>query len=145
MPPIIADAFTQDHHRCDHLLAAVETRLGDSDWSVISTAAETLIDAMNHHFAQEEESLFPALAQVLPMAEQPIDVMRGEHAQMRQLFAELGEAVAIRDQTACQGILETLHFLVQQHNHKEEGVLYPLADNALTGRAAEFATAIADV
>ncbi len=145
MPAIIADAFTQDHHRCDHLLAAVEIRLGDSDWSLIGTAAETLIDAMNHHFALEEESLFPALAQTLPMAEQPIAVMCGEHEQMRQLFAELGESAAACDRPACQGILETLHFLVQQHNHKEEGVLYPLADGALTGRAADFATAIADV
>jgi hemerythrin-like domain-containing protein len=57
--------------------------------------------------------------------------MRMEHDQMRALLAELGEAVETRDQEAGLGILETLHLLIQQHNAKEEGILYPLADISL--------------
>ena len=141
MTSAITDAFTEDHHRCDQLLAEAERRAGagSKDWSTAASAAHDLSTALDRHFRLEEESLFPALAQVFKVAEQPIEVMVTEHAQMRALLADLAEAVAARDQAAYLGILETLHFLIQQHNYKEEGVLYPMADGALPLRAAEFA------
>ncbi|AFL72989.1 hemerythrin domain-containing protein [Thiocystis violascens] len=141
----ITDSFTQDHHRCDHLLAATEASIGSGDWSAIEMAATALVDAMNRHFAVEEDVVFPALARVFLVAENPIEIMCSEHAQMRQLFEELGDAVAARDKTAVLGLLETLHFLVQQHNYKEEGVLYPMADGALREQAAEMATLLTHV
>ena len=141
----ITDTFTEDHHRCDRLLAAAEASAGGSDWSAIGTAAEALVTAMDRHFALEEEVVFPALAQVFFVAENPIEIMCNEHAQMRQLLAEIGEAVDAHDQNALLGILETLHFLVQQHNYKEEGIIYPMADGALPERAADMAAMIADV
>lgn len=131
MSSAIKDAFTHDHHRCDHLLAAAETRLEAGEWPAIATAAEGLVAAMREHFRVEEEQLFPQLAEVLPPASSPIEVMCSEHAQMRALLDDLGAAVQSRDKGACTGILETLHFLVQQHNYKEETVLYPMADQAL--------------
>jgi hypothetical protein len=57
--------------------------------------------------------------------------MRMEHQQMRLLLDELAAAVRARDRDTCLGDLETLHFLGQQHNAKEEGILYPLADRSL--------------
>jgi hemerythrin-like domain-containing protein len=135
----ITDAFTDDHHRCDHLLAEAERRLVGTDWQASGEAARDLIAAMDRHFILEEEVLFPALAQVFRVAEHPIEVMVTEHAQMRALFNDLSEGVASRDRDSCRGVLETLHFLVQQHNYKEEGVLYPMADGALAERGAEIA------
>jgi hypothetical protein len=64
---------------------------------------------------------------------------------MRQRLADLGEAVGARDKSAFLGILETLHFLVQQHNDKGEGIIYPMADGALPERAAELAVMVSDV
>jgi hypothetical protein len=64
---------------------------------------------------------------------------------MRQLLADLGEAVGARDKSAFLGILETLHFLVQQHNYKEEGLIDPMADGALPERAAEMSAMVSDV
>jgi hypothetical protein len=66
-------------------------------------------------------------------------VMRSEHTQMRMLFEDLSKAVASRDAETCGGLLETLHFVVQQHNYKEESVLYPMADGALRDAGAEIA------
>ncbi|NEX23251.1 hemerythrin domain-containing protein [Thiorhodococcus mannitoliphagus] len=119
------------HHRCDHLLAAAETQLQTGAWPSMVAAAEGLIAAMLEHFRVEEEQLFPQLAEVFQAAASPIEVMCSEHAQMRALLEDLGAAVEAHDQGACTGILETLHFLVQQHNYKEETVLYPMADGAL--------------
>lgn len=136
----IHDTFTADHQRCDRLLAATEACLAGDDWSAIGAAATALAEAMNRHFDLEEEVVFPALAEVFLVAEQPIEIMCGEHAQMRALLRDLGKAVAARDPDACLGILETLHLVVQQHNYKEEGVIYPMADGALRERATTMAT-----
>lgn len=145
MMTAITDTFTEDHHRCDRLLAAAEASGGGSDWAAIGAAAAALAAAMERHFTLEEDIVFPALAQVFFVAENPIEIMCSEHAQMRQLLADLGEAVGSRDKSAFLGILETLHFLVQQHNYKEEGIIYPMADGALPRQAAEMAAMVTDV
>jgi iron-sulfur cluster repair protein YtfE (RIC family) len=145
MPTVITDTFTEDHHRCDRLLAAAEASAGGSDWPAIGTAAAALVAAMDRHFALEEDIVFPALARVFLVAENPIEIMRSEHAQMRQLLAELGEAVDAHEKDAFLAILETLHFLVQQHNYKEEGIIYPMADGALPERAADMAAMMTDL
>ena len=134
----ITDAFTSDHHRCDLLLAEAERQFAGGDWPAAEGAAEGLADAMERHFALEEGVLFPELAQIFRVAEHPIEVMLAEHTQMRALFADLRDAVASQDKSAALGILETLHFLVQQHNYKEEGVLYPMADGALPTQGARI-------
>jgi iron-sulfur cluster repair protein YtfE (RIC family) len=145
MMTAITDTFTEDHHRCDRLLAAAEASAAGSDWSAIGAAAAALINAMDRHFALEENIVFPALARVFFVAEHPIEIMCSEHAQMRQLLAELGAAVEGRDKDGVLGTLETLHFLVQQHNYKEEGIIYPMADGALPERAAEMAAVMTDL
>ncbi len=145
MTSAITDSFTDDHHRCDRLLAEAERRVGTQDWSAAGLAARELSVALDRHFTLEEETLFPAVAQVFKVAEQPIQIMVAEHAQMRALLADLDETIVARDQAAYLGIIETLHFLIQQHNYKEERVLYPMADGALPTRAAELATQVANL
>jgi hemerythrin-like domain-containing protein len=129
MTDAIARFLSDDHHHCDQLLAACETAL--SGRGSAAESAKALIDAMERHFRMEEEVLFPELEEANPMARGPTGVMRIEHQQMRQLFADLSDAVAASDREGGLGVLETLHILAQQHNAKEEGILYPLADAAL--------------
>ena len=140
----ITDSFTRDHQHCDRLLALAEASVGGADWAAIGAATAALVAAMDRHFALEEDVVFPALAQVFLVAENPIEIMCSEHAQMRQLFGDLGDAVRACDKTGVLGILETLHFSVQQHNYKEEGVIYPMADGALPERAADIAALISE-
>ena len=61
--------------------------------------------------------------------------MRFEHEQMRPLLAQLGDACAARDGEAYAGAAETLLILMQQHNMKEENILYPMCDQALGAEA----------
>ena len=62
----------------------------------------------------------------------PTAVMRGEHQQMRGLLDQMGEAAAAGDFDSVLDQGDTLLMLIQQHNVKEEGILYPLADRMLT-------------
>jgi hemerythrin-like domain-containing protein len=65
------------------------------------------------------------------MTSGPTEVMRGEHRQMRDLLGQMKGALASKDSDAFGGAADTLLILMQQHNMKEENILYPMCDNAL--------------
>ena len=138
MPDSIAETLTEDHRRCDHLLALVESAADGDDWGRLTPEVRAFTEAMERHFAFEEERLFPSLESAAPMAAGPAGVMRMEHRQMRQLLGDLQAAAESRDRQECLGVLDTLHLAIQQHNAKEEAILYPLADRTLGSAVTEL-------
>lgn len=138
MPESIAETLTADHRRCDRLLALVESATSTGDWALVACEAQGLERAMEQHFCFEEEILFPSLEAAAPMATGPTGVMRMEHRQMRQMLLDLLAATDARDKGECLGLLDTLHLVIQQHNAKEEAILYPLADRALASEAQDL-------
>ncbi len=133
----IVQTMTEDHRRCDRLLARVESAAEGGSRDEVATSAREFIAAMEQHFQLEESSLFPALESAAPFSAGPAGVMRMEHRQMRQLLEELEAAVAAGDVQECLGVLETLHLAAQQHNAKEEAILYPMADQLLDPSVAQ--------
>jgi len=79
----------------------------------------------------EEEVLFPAFEARTGNSMGPTQVMRMEHAQMRGLLQEMASAVLAGNQNGFLGLSETLNMLMQQHNLKEENMLYPMSDRVL--------------
>ena len=125
-----------DHHRhCDDLFVAAEEAVQRGDWAAAVPAFEHLRDQMQAHFAAEEDLLFPAFEAATGASSGPTRVMRFEHEQMRPLLAQLEAACAARDAEAYAGVAETLLILMQQHNMKEENILYPMCDQALGAEA----------
>jgi len=120
-----------DHHRCDELFAAAEAAVDGGDWSRATEASRRFFDGMQHHFAMEEEVLFPAFEEASGSTMGPTAVMRHEHEQMRQLLGEMDEAVQAQRADDFLGAAETLLVLMQQHNAKEEQILYPMTDRLL--------------
>jgi iron-sulfur cluster repair protein YtfE (RIC family) len=143
MSDAISTYFTDDHRACDHLLTRVEDRAAARDWDGARAAVADLAAATLHHFRLEEEVLFPDLEQAHPGARGPTSVMRGEHAQARRLLEDLTAAVTIGSRSETLGLVETLLMLLQQHNAKEEGILYPMAD-AVLGTSGEALAARVD-
>lgn len=130
----IRESFTTDHRRCDDIFAKAEEAIGKGDWETGEPLAKEFLDAMEHHFSTEEEVLFPMFEERMgPMG--PTQVMRMEHGQMRELFKEMAASVEARDTNAYMGQSETLLMLMQQHNAKEEQILYPMTDQALADSA----------
>lgn len=125
-----------DHHRhCDDLFVAAEEAVQRGDWTAAASAFERLRDQMNAHFSAEEELLFPAFEAATGNSSGPTRVMRLEHEQMRPLLAQLEAACAAHDGEGYAGAAETLLILMQQHNMKEENILYPMCDQALGAEA----------
>jgi len=126
-----SQVLTAQHRACDEELAKIEQAAYRADWSGAAKAARIFIESTEAHFRFEEQVLFPALESTTPMAAGPVSVMRGEHAQVRDLFGELRGATEKQDASQLADAVETLLLLIQQHNMKEENVLYPIADQSL--------------
>ena len=123
------------HHHCDSLFVAAEEFVGHGDWAAAAPAFEHFDRQMKAHFEAEEGLLFPAFEAATGMSTGPTEMMRYEHEQMRVLLSQLAEACEAHDSGTYTGVAETLLMLMQQHNMKEENILYPMCDQALGGDA----------
>lgn len=128
----IADFMARDHGRCDELLVAAEQAVAVADWKRVNREVEQFTEALRHHMAMEEEVLFPAVEAATGQTQGPTRVMRLEHEQMRQLLGPLQHAAGQRDESEYLAVSDTLLLLMQQHNVKEESILYPMADRILS-------------
>lgn len=127
----IKNCMTHDHRRCDDIFAEVEQAVEAQEWARASAAFSSFANAMRAHFAAEEEVLFPAFELKSGMTMGPTQVMRGEHDQMRELIAAAQDALSAKDADDYSGNADTLLIMMQQHNMKEENVLYPMCDDHL--------------
>ncbi|PIQ52305.1 MAG: hemerythrin [Comamonadaceae bacterium CG12_big_fil_rev_8_21_14_0_65_59_15] len=127
----IKNCMTHDHRRCDAGFAQVEQAVAAQQWDRASAALNSFASVMRQHFAAEEELLFPAFEQKSGMTMGPTQVMRVEHEQMRELLSAAQSALSAQDADDYAGNAETLLIMMQQHNMKEENVLYPLCDDHL--------------
>jgi hemerythrin-like domain-containing protein len=132
----IATTYADHHRHCDEAFAQAEAEAQEGDWEAARGAFERFTQALTTHLSSEEQTLFPAFEAATGMTAGPTAVMRLEHAQMRQLLGELTHALAAKDADGFGGAAETLLVLMQQHNLKEENMLYPMCDRALGGDAA---------
>jgi hemerythrin-like domain-containing protein len=131
----ILEFLGNDHRACDDLFASAEAAVAQKNWDAARSLFEGFQAAMAHHLAMEEDVLFPAFESRTGMRSGPTEVMRMEHAQMRDLMGEMARAVAAGNQAGFLGLSETLNMLMQQHNLKEENMLYPMSDQVLGDEA----------
>ena len=129
----IAELMTHDHRSCDHDFARAETQVNKKNWNAAALALDAFATGLEAHFQAEEQELFPRFEAATGMTQGPTQVMRGEHAEMRATLAQLRAALASRDLDDFAGEAETLLIMMQQHNMKEENMLYPMCDAHLTG------------
>ena len=128
----IKDFMSGDHRHCDDYFAEVEQAVADGAWDRATSSFALFRDAILKHFDVEETLLFPAFEERSGMTMGPTQVMRGEHVQMRELIDAAAQALAARNADDYSGEAETLLIMMQQHNMKEEGILYPMCDQHLS-------------
>lgn len=130
--------FIVDHRRCDAAWAALESAADGGDAPTAVAAWREFIDAMQANLRREEEVLFPAFEGETGMTQGPTVVMRMEHEQMRAVLEQMRSAAQLGQWSQVLDYGDTLMMLVQQHNMKEEGVLFPMAGRALHHRWPEL-------
>jgi hemerythrin-like domain-containing protein len=130
-----------DHHKlCDELFAAAEAAAADRDWPRCQLLLTRFHDVLESHFQAEETLLFPAFEAARGMSVGPTQMMRVEHAQMRGLLEQMQGALTAQAGDDFAGAAGTLLVLMQQHNMKEENILYPMCDRTLAAQAENLAT-----
>ncbi|WP_210395358.1 hemerythrin domain-containing protein [Motiliproteus sediminis] len=131
--------MTAGHRQCDDSYTSAENAVSAQNWSEADSAWQQFATELEHHLGQEEQLLFPAFEQQTGNTQGPTAVMRMEHEQMRALVADLSGALQARDSDRFLGLGETLMVLMQQHNMKEEQILYPMTDQVI-GNSSELVT-----
>jgi hemerythrin-like domain-containing protein len=121
----------QDHRDCDERWVAVENAIEGGDSAAIRASWETFDRLQRHHLDMEEQVMFPAFEEATGMTSGPTMIMRMEHDQMRGLLEQMAGVMHGGDFQGVLDLGDTLLMLVQQHNQKEEGMLYPMANSAL--------------
>jgi iron-sulfur cluster repair protein YtfE (RIC family) len=122
----IPEFMTRKHRECDECFIAAENAVTDNNWVLAKQDFGTFSAELELHLQAEENIIFPEFENATGITEGPTQVMRGEHQQMRALVADLLQAIVDENKTAYFGLSETLMVLMQQHNMKEEMMLYPM-------------------
>ena len=127
----ILEFLGSDHRACDDLFASAEMAVAQNNWARARSQFERYQAAMGRHLAMEENILFPAFEAHTGNSMGPTQILRMEHQQIRDLIKHMARAVADSNQNSYLGLSETLNTLLQQHNLKEESMLYPMSDQVL--------------
>lgn len=138
----ITEHLSHEHRSCDELLALTEISIGKKDWEEATGRFRAFSDATLRHFRAEEDVLFPAFEAATGNTTGPTSVMRSEHTKVRDILTQLEEAMAAHDGEQFLGDAETLYIMLQQHNMKEEGILYQMAEHVLRETMEEVMDAI---
>ena len=139
-------AYMINHHKeCDEVFARAEEAVGEADWQRAQAGFEAFARQMDRHFDMEENLLFPAFENKTGHAGGPTQVMRMEHDQMRVVIHDLRSALEAKDAEQYLGLSETFLVLMQQHNFKEEGILYSMMDQVLGDEAQKLLAQVESV
>ena len=128
---IISHYMKGEHRACDEQFAEAEKAIIENDFAKAQDFFVKFAEDTLGHFEKEEKILFPAFEEVTGSKEGPTNVMRYEHEQMRELIGRLAGAVEEEDKDAYLSIAESLMILLQQHNMKEEQMLYAMCDRVI--------------
>lgn len=132
-PISLADALTIEHHEID---AGIEAFVaGSSDDTPVSQWAAPLVEAMTalrRHIYLEEEIVFPRIRSGAMLM--PVLVMLREHGEIWRLMDDLERqlsAAGADEEPGRSELVASCHrmlHLLEQHNQKEEPVIYPHVD-----------------
>ncbi len=120
-----------EHRACDTLFAKAEETIAAGDWEKANETFLTFANETLKHFKEEEEALFPAFESATGMTQGPTQVMKYEHEQVRGLIGNMAEAIERNDKDTALSLSESMMILLQQHNMKEEQMLYAMCDRQL--------------
>ena len=128
---IISDHMKKEHRACDTLFAGAEEAVALNEWQAANDRFLEFANETLKHFKEEEEVLFPAFEAQTGSSEGPTMVMRHEHDQVKGLIGKMAESLENEDRDAYLSLAESMMILLQQHNMKEEQMLYAMCDRVL--------------
>jgi len=123
--------MTHDHRECDVKFEHIEEAVSNKDFAKAEQLFNQWKKVNLRHFDIEETILFPETVNAMGMKIPPIMVMEMEHQQIKNCISQMEAALSQKNGDDFLGFADTCMIMIQQHNMKEEQILYPMIDNAL--------------
>jgi regulator of cell morphogenesis and NO signaling len=123
--------YTEDHQRLDDLFHEFQ-ELKSTNRRKAERLFHEFKTGLERHIVWEEKILFPAFEEKFTQLQSgPTAVMRLEHQEIRRhLDAIAGKLAEENFETADDEF--ALDAVLCPHNHKEEGILYPMMDQVFS-------------
>jgi len=130
-PGALAETLRRTHRRVDAALAEVSRcvaahRHSEAQARLLSCAAE-----WEQQVRLEEELLYPLFELRLGTSGVGTAMLREEHKDLREAFAQVGLALERGDGRAAAEALDSLQGVLASHYSREERVVYPTLDAML--------------
>lgn len=138
----VSKYLEQDHARCDKLYADAVACVGARDWAQAAVRFADFAEAQRLHIEMEESVIYPAFEEAAGTSTGPTQAMRAEHHLLREILSRMSEAITRRSMIEFSDHVDTFRLITQQHNLKEEGMLFPLIDKMLRHRYDELVQAM---
>ena len=123
----ITDALYGEHGSLYMQMNAIEGRLAGADLAELQISSALFEAAIVAHAHFENDPFFASLDRVMPGGG-PVTAMRAEH---EEIEGELAKVASSRDAGAARQHLEAAIAEARSHFHKEEVVLFPMAEQLL--------------
>jgi len=132
--PTISEYMTDHHKSCDDLFIQAESAVEKEQWDEAAKKWQLCAQEIDTHFQREETILFPEFETLSGMTGGPTQMMRMEHKQIRDTMSAMTKSCEEKNKVNYLGLSETLMVTMQQHNMKEEQILYPMIDGAIAAK-----------
>jgi iron-sulfur cluster repair protein YtfE (RIC family) len=127
----ITTFFETDHRRLDELFAQYRRDI-QVDRVVARQSFKRYRSFLERHIFWEEKMMFPLFEEKMGFSGTgPTEVMRKEHALIEKYLSEIAQKLEEPDGSTVDEE-QRLSNIMSLHNRKEEGILYPAIDRALT-------------
>jgi hemerythrin superfamily protein len=127
----ITEYLKSDHRAIDRLFDEALESCGCG--ALLETRAHfaRFLARLKRHIALEESLVFPVFLERAKIVG-PVEVMRSEHRQIEALLESACHALDCDDTSGFTDATLRLREVIEIHNHKEELILYPKTDGALS-------------
>ena len=131
--------FTEDHRRCDSTWGEFEEHVASGDDAAAQGSWKAFHDQLLLHLQMAAAGVCPAFVGAWARPGGPPAVLGQVQAPLGGRGAQMAGAANGGDLQRVLDQGDTLLMLIQQHNAKEEAMLYPMTERALAGRWSEIA------
>ncbi len=133
----VTDAMATDHDRIDALFDDVRVMVDDGELERADHFFADVRAQLLEHIRIEEDVLFPVLEVRVGTFAGPQTVMRREHEKIVAALDRIANALGRQDAAEFRACDREIYALLSRHNVKEERIIYPMLDRALSREEAQ--------
>jgi iron-sulfur cluster repair protein YtfE (RIC family) len=120
------------HRRIERAVEELARLAAARDWAAVAPAARALLADATRHHRIEEETLFPIFESSARRFRRATGVLRHEHTNIEDSLSDMADAAVARDPERFADALARLELVRPEHEMKEEHLLFPHIENALS-------------